>query len=138
MINEALGNRCTPIQSMEDTREATSSSDCTPQQRLTTAFDEPNLYPESNRDSTAQQSRTCDNVKPAGRLRQKWSKEENILLWKCYLLSKPKVSVDRVSLTSGWIMEVKISRNKTYVTRDLRSIRKAGLQKSKWKLLKEI
>ena len=101
LINEGLGNRCTPIPSMEDSREATTSSDCTPQQRLTTAFDEPNLYPESNRDSTAQQSRPCENVKTAGR--QKWSKEENILLWKCYLLSKPKVRGYRKRFHNIWL-----------------------------------
>ena len=33
-----LGNRCTPMLVIGDSREATTSSDCTPQLVLTTAF----------------------------------------------------------------------------------------------------
>ena len=101
--NEGLGNRCTPIPSMGDSREAASirSSDCTPQQRLTTAFIEPNQSIESDRDPISKQSRPCDKLKSARR--QKWTKEENILVWKCYLLSDPKKRGYRQRFHKIWL-----------------------------------
>ena len=67
-LTEGLGNRCIPISEiseMGNIREAASTSsgsDCTPQDRLTTAFKESNLI-ESGQCSTVRQSGPCDPVK---------------------------------------------------------------------------
>ena len=90
---EGLGNRCIPISEiseMGNSREAASTSsgsDCTPQERLTTAFKESDLI-ESGECSTVRQSGPCDPVKKTAS-RRKWSKEDNLMLWRCYLLSEP-------------------------------------------------
>ena len=101
--NEGLGNRCTLIPSMGDSREAAliQSSDCTPRQRLTTAFIEPNQSTESDRDPIKKQSRPCDKSKSARR--RTWSKEENILLWRCYLISDPKKRGYRKRFHQLWL-----------------------------------
>ena len=104
---EGLGNRCIPISEiseMGNSREAASTSsgsDCTPQERLTTAFKESDLI-ESGKCSTVRQSGPCDPVKKTAN-RRKWSKEDNLILWRCYLQSEPEKRGYRQRLHKTWL-----------------------------------
>ena len=61
LITEGLGNQCNPIEANDPTVESSNGS-------------------------TVGQCGLCEKVTAA---RKKWTKIENLLLWKCYLLSEP-------------------------------------------------
>ena len=89
---------------MGNSREAASTSsgsDCTPQERLTTAFKDSDPI-ESRECSIVRQSGPCDPVEKTAS-RQKWSKEDNLMLWRCYLLSEPDNRGYRQLLHKIWL-----------------------------------
>ena len=98
-LTEGLGNRCIPISEiseMGNSREAASTSsgsDCTPQDRLTTAFWRvlhcTAEWTLRSREKTAN--------------RRKWSKEDNLMLWRCYLLSETEQRGYRQRLHKTWL-----------------------------------
>ena len=75
LITEGLRDQCNPIEA-ED------------------------LTVESSNGSTVRQSGPCEEVKAA---RKRWTKVENLLLWKCYLLSEPNKKGYRKRLFEIWI-----------------------------------